>query len=615
MSTAAFLKLRAAFAFLVVLPEGNLRLLLSLLLPLPLSLLVLRRHPERSSCRRPRQGPLYLPLHLPSLLPSPLPLFPNSGVPSMAPLPRVALLPQHHIALPQISPATVQTETDQSLRHHPHTPLRARLQPCQHRLRRTTALAAEILLPISVVILIAAAPLPLRAQQDPQQTVPPAMPMSMPLANPQPTTGFPPITPPTNLLTEAQTRPPITLDELLTHALTTSPTLAQSRAQTTRTQALARQASLYPNPTIGYQGDQIRGGSYGGGEQGAYLAQTIPLGGKLTLRRKALEAEAHSNEATTATTQTTLRNEITQAFYAALAAQQTTQIRRNLLEVAEDATRTAHQLANIGQAEATDILATEVEQEQATMADTQAQHLYLARFHILATLANNPSLPLSPLTGDLATLPRAPTLDQVLQTSPALAEARTRITAAEARLTAAQHDNIPDLQLKAGEQYSFEQLSPGSLPGKVGPQSFASADITLPIWNRNQGNIAAAKADLEAARQNLRALQLSIQQQAQPLLEAYAAATQQATLYRTSILPRATRATQLYEQKYNQMAQSYPQVLASRRTLLTLQLQYTQTLTTLWHAATALQYGVLTRMGSYPVGLPSIAQTSAAEVD
>jgi len=52
-----------AFAFLSVIPSGN----LLLLLPLPLQ--VLRRHPERS------EGPPYL--SLPLLLPLPLPFFDN----------------------------------------------------------------------------------------------------------------------------------------------------------------------------------------------------------------------------------------------------------------------------------------------------------------------------------------------------------------------------------------------------------------------------------------------------------------------------------------------------------------------------------------------------------
>ena len=47
-----------------------------------------------------------------------------------------------------------------------------------------------------------------------------------------------------------------------------------------------QQAGLYPNPTIGYTGDEIRGGSVGGGKEGFFVEQTIVTGGKLRLSRE-----------------------------------------------------------------------------------------------------------------------------------------------------------------------------------------------------------------------------------------------------------------------------------------------------------------------------------------
>ena len=394
------------------------------------------------------------------------------------------------------------------------------------------------------------------------------------------------------LMNGVSTRPPLTLDYLLSRAFATHPALSQTRSLTTRTEALARQASLYPNPTIGYQGDQIRGGSFGGGEQGAYIAQTIPLGGKLRLRRKALEAEAASSRTSTEVQRALIRAEVSRAFYAALAAQQFVRIRRSLLLIAEDATETAHQLVNVGQADTPDLLAIEVEQDQAQLADEQAQRQYLTQFHLLALLSGEEARLPTLLQGDLAATPSSESV-QVSEDNPLIHLAMDEIDAAEARLASARRDIAPDLQLKAGEQYNFEQLgysganrSPAS---KVGPQSFASAAITLPMWNRNRGNIEAAQADLESARENLRRVQLELRARAEPLLETMITAQAQAARLRESILPRATRAAQLYEQKYNQMAQAYPVVLASRRTLLNLQLRYTDTLATIWRTSVAIQ--------------------------
>ena len=80
-------------------------------------------------------------------------------------------------------------------------------------------------------------------------------------------------------------RPALKLEDFLAMADRNNPTLRQAEAMIRRSEAEAKQAALYPNPSVGYEGDQIRGGSYGGGEQGGFIAQTIVLGGKLGLRR------------------------------------------------------------------------------------------------------------------------------------------------------------------------------------------------------------------------------------------------------------------------------------------------------------------------------------------
>ena len=83
-------------------------------------------------------------------------------------------------------------------------------------------------------------------------------------------------------------QPPMQLHQFEQLALSANPTLEQANAIVEQSAGQARQAGLMPNPTIGYQGEQIRGGSYGGGEQGAYIQQDIVMGGKLALRRGCL---------------------------------------------------------------------------------------------------------------------------------------------------------------------------------------------------------------------------------------------------------------------------------------------------------------------------------------
>ena len=130
------------------------------------------------------------------------------------------------------------------------------------------------------------------------------------------------------------------------------------------------------------------------------------------------------------------------AFYAALALQQEIDTRSQLSALAADAAQTARQLANVGQADAPDVLQSEVEQEQAALDILAARHRYIAAFHQLTALAGQPDLPLTRLAGDLTASPaQPPSLDSILEQSPAVQRANQAVNAAEAQLRSARRED------------------------------------------------------------------------------------------------------------------------------------------------------------------------------
>ena len=328
------------------------------------------------------------------------------------------------------------------------------------------------------------------------------------------------------LLQGVASRAPLKLQDFLAMADRNNPTLQQAAAVVRRSEAEARQASLYPNPSVGYEGDQIRGGSYGGGEQGGFVAQTIVLGGKLGLRRDIYQQQKQSDQIAAEAQVLRVHSDVTQMFYHALSAQQTVLVRGRLLGLANDAAQTAHQLANVGQADSPDVLQAEVEAEQAAIDYTVAQRLFLERFKSLAALAGNPSIEVAPLDAALDAPPEIDAdhiVDLIVQQGPTVKQANQQVAIAEARMKDARREVVPDLQLRAGEQANLESLP--EAPGrKTGAQSFASVGIELPLWNRNQGNLRAAEADLDQARQEITRTQLSLRQQAEALVQNYLSA-------------------------------------------------------------------------------------------
>src|ERR1700722_19875925 len=360
------------------------------------------------------------------------------------------------------------------------------------------------------------------------------------------------------LLQGVSTHPPLKLEAFLAMADKNNPTLRQAAAVVRRSAALARQASLYPNPTVGYEGDQIRGGSYGGGEQGGFVAQTIVLGGKLGLRQDVYKQQKQADQIAAEAQMRRVHSDVTRMFYHALSAQQTVLVRGRLLALATDAVETAHQLANVGQADSPDVLQAAVEAEQAAIEYTEAQRLFIERFKSLAALAVNTATEVAPLDAVLDASPnidQAAVVDTIVQQGPGVKQAQQQVAIAQARVKDEKREVGSDLQLRGGEQANLEALP--EAPGrKTGAQSFASVGIELPIWNRNQGNLHAAQADLEQARQEITRTQLSLRQQAEVLLQNYLSAKMEADLYRPALLPRARRAYELYLDKYRNMAQA-----------------------------------------------------------
>jgi cobalt-zinc-cadmium efflux system outer membrane protein len=264
------------------------------------------------------------------------------------------------------------------------------------------------------------------------------------------------------------------------------------------------------------------------------------------------------------------------------------------MEIAHDAVETAHQLANVGQADTPDVLQAEVEAEQAKLDYEIAQRGYAQEFRVLAALVGKPDLSIASLKGDLENPPqlKEQLLDQIVADSPSVKRAQQGIARAEAEVKSAKRESIPDLQVRAGLEQNSERLNDFG-PGRVGLQGFAEAGVSLPIFNRNQGNVAAANANLERARAEVTRAKLSLRQSAAPLWQAYLSGQLEAARYQTEMIPRAERAHQLYLAKYRQMAAAYSPVLVSQRTLFQLQVAYIRVLESVWINAIALEHHAL----------------------
>jgi cobalt-zinc-cadmium efflux system outer membrane protein len=397
----------------------------------------------------------------------------------------------------------------------------------------------------------------------------------------------------------AQTAPTeqktITLEELQQMALESNPTFAQSAANIQAAEGRKKQSGLYPNPTVGYQGEEIRGGSFRGGEQGFFVQQDIVIGGKLGLNRKIFDQELKQVHMEGEEQKMRVVTNVRMAYIQALAAQQTLALRTNLSKLADDAVETSHQLANVGQADAPDVLEAEVEAQQAQLAVTMAEQNRLRIWKALSAVVGNPRLPLMPLEGKLEdTLPvnADELVEKIVSDSPAVKIAELAVKRAETALAREKREPIPDLQLRAGLQQNRELSDSTGRP--VGLQGFADVGVRIPIFNRNQGNIATAKADEERAKREVERVKLVMRERAASVVQNYTFSQSAVDRYKNQMIPRAQKAYEMYTKKYQDMAAAYPQVLIAQRTLMQLEVSYVNALESFATSSLSLQSYLLT---------------------
>src|ERR1700682_195645 len=402
------------------------------------------------------------------------------------------------------------------------------------------------------------------------------------------------VTLPGRAQTPASEQKTITLEELQQIALQNNPTFAQSAANIRAAEGRKKQSGLYPNPPIGYQGEQIRGGSFHGGEQGFFVQQDIVLGGKLGLNRKIFDQELKQAETEAEEQRIRVITTVRISYIQALAAQQTLELRHNLSKLADDAVETSRQLTNVGQADAPDVLESEVEAQQAQLAVTMAERNQQRIWKAMTAVVGNPRLPLMGLEGKLEDTPPINAdelVEKIVNESPAVRIAELGVKRAEAALARAKRETIPDLQLRGGLQQNGELLSNGR---PVGLQGFADVGVRIPIFNRNQGNIAAAKADAERAKREVERVKLVLRERAASVVQTYTFSQTAVDRYKNQMIPRAQKAYEMYTKKYREMAAAYPQVLIAQRTLMQLEVSYVTALESFATSSLSLQSYLLT---------------------
>jgi cobalt-zinc-cadmium efflux system outer membrane protein len=387
--------------------------------------------------------------------------------------------------------------------------------------------------------------------------------------------------------------PVYSLDDLERRAMEKNPALAAADAAIRAAEGRRLQGGLLPNPVIGVEAEEIpiSGDHEDDGKVGVFVSQEIPLGGKLRRNREVLAREVDQARIRAEAQRNRLLAQVRGLFYRTLAAQHRVEVRERLAGVTGEAVEITKQLYNVGAADTADQLAVENEASLEETALAAARIDLDGLWAALRSAVGDPDLQPGRIGGSLEEglpeLDREEQRRQWLSQSPALREAEAEVARAEAALARAKGARAPDLEFEGGVLDRRGDERPGG--PDLGREGFAQLGFRVPLFNRNQGGIAAAEADLARARLSAERVRLALESGFAESFSRYRQAAGQARTYREGVLPRARTAYQQYLEHYRQMTAAYPQVLISQRTLFQAEESYLRSLERAWEAVIGIQ--------------------------
>jgi cobalt-zinc-cadmium efflux system outer membrane protein len=343
---------------------------------------------------------------------------------------------------------------------------------------------------------------------------------------------------------------PLTLADLQRIGLASSPLIKQAVARVQSARGIALQAGLPPNPTLGFEDDTF-GTTGGAGYVGGFMEQLFVTGGKLRLRRAVATMDLRNAEVALRRAQMDLATQIRTNYFQLLVDRENMRINRILVAFA-DAVYEVQAREIRSRAEST-IAAYEPMylRALANIARTNlisARNSYLMDWKQLTAAMGVPGLPLTQLAGraDMS----IPVFDfgrvwaHVGKNHTDVVTADNLFHQARLNLLLAQAQLIPDVDARFLMQKDYT----GS-PNAVAP-SFATY-IPVPIWNRNQGGIAAAQAEVVRMGEEPLRVRNALYSRLSDAFNRYQSYRKNLALYRETIMPDLVRVYDAIYRRYH----------------------------------------------------------------
>ena len=361
----------------------------------------------------------------------------------------------------------------------------------------------------------------------------------------------------------------LTLEQALALARTHHPDLAAYTARREEAEARAEQAGLFPNPEafLRMEAAPFSGGTTDDADYLVGATFSLPTGGRLAAARRVEELESEGIAAESLARRFEIESAVRIAFAGAALDQAEMKVRQEAVGAALRSVELARVRLEAGDALPQTIDRAQIEAIRAEAGLVGARGDLREAFVELATRIGLPDLTVEGLAGegaDESPLPALETLLGGLDRHPRLVRANLRLQVAEARLDLALARRYPDIDLEFGYRH-------------IGDDDEEAFDlglaIPLPILDRNQGAIRAARSAIRAAQADGAAVTARLHAELVRNHTRLEAAAQRLHAIRGDLFPRARAILAAEEARYQAGDLTLAEILPLRRDIIDIRLE------------------------------------------
>jgi outer membrane protein, heavy metal efflux system len=364
----------------------------------------------------------------------------------------------------------------------------------------------------------------------------------------------------------------LTLGKALALTLEKSPALSSFSWDIRAAEARIIQARLVPNPEISLEGEDLTRPDVSM-QNTLELSQLIELGGKRQSRVREAQFDRDTAEWDYQVKRLEVLKLTSSAFIDVLSAQRNVQLAAENLELTERAVPVTQKRVEIGKESDVELLRTNTAVATARIKLTEAKRdLEIARGN-LASQWGGRRATFASVIGNLDQIRPIPSLETMqarLQENPDLARWTTEREKRLATLNLVRAEARPDLTLRAGPRLL------GATHANL--TAVAGFSIPLPLWDRNQGKIAEAEANVAKVADERATAEAKAYAELNEAYQTLQSAAEEVRILRETALPNTKKAVDQITDGYAAGRFGQLDVLDAQRTYNETQTEYVRAL-------------------------------------